>query len=195
MTTEEKARIAKGLARGEILFDSVSWDEASHDDLEDMIELFIYERETINGRREQRNQAQRRARALLKSLLTPAQLAELKRRQYVTVVGSKGGVYRLHPRMGRVEGVDKHGSRWFARRGYCFHFADPNSQLPKADICVGQLLLLSCDEDEFLSKANVKENTSMLWDGAWLKRLYAARRSRTQIGFTEPGENEVSPCS
>jgi hypothetical protein len=125
--------------------------------------------------RRKRKPADRKAMKLFKSWLTPEQLLEWRRSQCVTITGSEGGRYRIYPRMGVTHGIELHGTRWFAMHHFCYH--DVEVTLPKADVALAHLLLITTDESYFLIAANRSRNTS-LWDGAWLRRLNQARRER-----------------
>jgi hypothetical protein len=131
-------------------------------------------------RKRLRGPAQRRAHRLLRTLLTETQQRDLTRRREFFVTGSAGGIYRLLPRRGRTERVEKHGTRWYTKASYCLHDLDTvplEEQMPPADVTIGHLLLLSCDEPAFLATANAKPS-DLLWNGAYLKRLAASRKQR-----------------
>lgn len=178
MTHEEMASLARRLALQEIAAEQVDWDAMASEDVRMVLALTIYAHESIvrAARREKQIGPQRRAYGLLRSFLAGGQLRELRSRRYFTVVGSLGGWYRLRPSCGHVARVEKHGSRWFERDRFCLH--DPDNVMPPADVSLGHMLLLVSDESEFLALANRSPVNSLLWDGDWLRSLYAARRAR-----------------
>lgn len=160
-----------GLLTGRMAWDMCDWSEWTDQEQRDCHVLTIYEAR----RRVERNSAsRRRARRLFASWLTDAERRELKQRRAVTVVGSAGGRYRLRPTGGATASIERRGTRWFALGTYCLHPTE--LELPHADIALAHLLLLKTDEPAFLREANFYP--SQLWDGAWLRRLNAARRER-----------------
>lgn len=97
---------------------------------------------------------QKRALPLLRSYLTREQRRDLRRTRLFTITGSAGGVYRLCPHTGKVEGSHlRLGKRTYCTKVYCYH--DPEAILPAADVTMGQMLLILTDEPAFLAEANV----------------------------------------
>ena len=93
--------------------------------------------------------ASARARDLLISQLTPAQHLEFTQRETVTIQG-KLGRYRLRKAIAaNIDVIDKRGR---VLRRLCAHPED--SQLPREDIMLAQLIHLRFNETEFLSRAN-----------------------------------------
>jgi hypothetical protein len=78
------------------------------------------------------------------SLLNPEQVRELSQHGYVSVTGSRGGLYRVHMDSsitGNVEQVSP--ARWM-----CAHLDDPWA-LPAPDHFLGQILYLRLNEPRF----------------------------------------------
>jgi hypothetical protein len=125
-----------------------------------------------------RSPSQRRAMRLLRGLLPADRRAELSRLRYFHVTTPAGATYRLDPRRGHAERVERHGRRWFVKRWYCLHDADDNGKLPPADVTIAHLLLLLADEPSFLGTANESRRDDQLWNGAYLRRIRAARAER-----------------
>lgn len=134
---------------------------------------------TQRMRRRWRTDAQRRACRLLRSLLTDAQKRELRRTGCFRVTTPGGSTYRLLPRRGHVERVERHGSRWFTRKSYCLHDEEDAGKLPPADVTIGHLLLLTADEPRFLATANETARDDQLWNGDYLRRM--RRRHEGQV--------------
>jgi len=127
-------------------------------------------------RKRKRSPAQRRATRLLRSYLSADQRRQLGAAGEFIVIGSAGGAYRLSARRGDVYEVEKHGTRFFQVRYWCFH--DLEEQMPPADETIGQLFHILTDEPAFREEANSQEMRRLLWDGQWLRQLNAARRTR-----------------
>lgn len=170
MTPEDVIAMMEAIADGSLAVDMVDWDQFAKKDADNILvgALHIL-------RERQRGVPQRRARELLRSWLSPAQRAELSKSRCVTVIGSAGGRYRLHPETGNTKRVELHGTRWFSKASYCLH---PDEWIPPADVALAHYLLLRTDEPAFLAQANEHPNTSSLWDGAYLRRINAARKAR-----------------
>lgn len=179
MTFEEQCDLAKRLALGDVAPDFVDWDSMSEKEARNIAALAIYEIRCIRWKewRRVRGPAQRRARSLLRSFLTPAQNRQLMRSRFFLVVGNAGGIYRLVPESGSVARVEKHGSRYYATTRYCLH--DPDEEMPPADVTLGQMLLLLCDEPAFIAQANAT-NHRLLWDKDYLRWLRTVRQERAR---------------
>lgn len=169
-TPEEIAMVARALANGTVAPDQVDWSEWSHRDAQNALSLAC----NITRAR-QRKGPQRRALRLFRSWLRPDELAELRRSRSVTMTGAAGGRYRILPNTGTTQRVERHGSRWYVRASYCLH---PDEWIPPADVALAHYLCLRTDEASFLALAN--EHQHQLWDGAYLRRLNAARAAMRQ---------------
>lgn len=121
--------------------------------------------------RERHKPAQRKARRLLRSLLTPRQRAELRRLRYFYATTPGGATYRLDPRRGYAERVERHDRKWFVKRAYCLHDQCDEGKMPPADVTVAHLLLLLADEPAFLATANETRRDDQLWNGEYLRRM------------------------
>lgn len=177
MTPEEMSRLVQGIADRSITPDSVDWDAVHPQDRRTLLDLITYE---LSCRREEeaqrrRGPSQRRAHALLRSLISPAQNARLTRSRYFYVVGSAGGLYRLQPNRGMVWGCKRHGKNIYGHTSYCFH--DPDNVMPPADLTIGHMMWIMSDEAAFLEAANARDVFSTtLWNGEWLSRLARKRK-------------------
>ena len=92
--------------------------------------------------------ARRRARALLRAHLSPAQREELERWAAFSVVAQSGRRYRITsvaPFNVRDEA---------AGNDYCLQFGYESSGVPIEDLMLAEKLLLECDEAAFLATAN-----------------------------------------
>jgi hypothetical protein len=138
----------------------------------DLAALLWYTRHLREQRRDR--PAQRRAMRLLRSLLPAPMRAELRRRRCFHVRAASGATYRLDPRIGLAERVERHGGRWYATRSFCLHDADDEGKMPPADRTVAHLLLLMADEPAFLATANATRCDDQLWNRDYLRR---ARRA------------------
>lgn len=118
-------------------------------------ELLERERAEEAVRRAEMRAAEQRATALLRSLLTPDQLAEMDDRETITVRGSEGTLFRLTVTHydGNVRWLDEHGVE---RGRMCAHPVawDGEGTLPRPDIIAGQVLALRTDERAFVRIAN-----------------------------------------
>jgi hypothetical protein len=170
MTPAEMVALARQIANFEIAPDlSPAFQALGAQDRRHVLGLACYEIE-----RRLERPPQRKATRLLASWLTQAQRRQFGRRGYVHVRGSAGGRYRIHP-YGGADKIERHGKRWFARADYCLH--DEARELPQADVALAHYLWIVTDEPTFLRMAN-EHKREMLWNGAWLRRLNAARRQR-----------------
>jgi hypothetical protein len=180
-TTTELCAHVRRLIAGEVMPDSVPlWEDqstATEAEMRTIEGILRYEAILALGRQDKAEQrpAQRKARRLLRSILTADQVSELRRRRCFTVVAASGRHYRLDPACGKVTEVERHGKNFYERRSFCLH-PDPEHTLPPADITVAQMCLLLADEHTFLEEANVTEHRSLLWDGNWLRTLNEHRR-------------------
>lgn len=132
--------------------------------------------------------AQRKARRLLRSLLTTDQLRQFRDNHEFIVTGSSGGHYRLHARSGRAWAVEKHGTRWFQVAAFCIY--TEGHEVPPADNTIAHLLMLTTDEPGFLSIANRFERRLMCWDGPYLRRMRQHRLERAAASRAE--ENQTT---
>lgn len=188
LSNEELVDLAKRLARYEVSPEEVDWSLFKTDDpetgsrqLRNLWALVQYEMKCIEEEDKSIETSQKRALGLLKSFMTRSQKREFSRRLRFTVVGSLGGKYRLCPNTGSLYLLEKHKSRWFGVTRLCYHFVDPENVLPPADISLAQMLILLSNEPEILQGANRTDCRSQtLWNGAWLRRLRAARREREE---------------
>lgn len=179
MTPTQLANFAWMLATHRIRPDDVPWHEMSERDKRELLIMTAYELERLVWRRGQRLKAQRKALKLLRSLLTPSQRAQLRSSRCFVATGTSGGTYRLWPGAGRLQRVERHGSRWFAKVSYCIH--DPDELVPPADASIGHLLLLSTDELKLTSDANVRILADQLWNGDYLRWVNEGRRERATL--------------
>lgn len=95
--------------------------------------------------------AEARAKEMLVRLLTDEQ-RETFQSGYINVTGSCGGAYRIYcgeSYSGNIVSFQKNGER---RGSYCAH-PEWGRDLPRHDMFLGQLLLLTCDEPTFLKVA------------------------------------------
>lgn len=101
--------------------------------------------------KKRRTEAIDRARALLVESLTAEQREQYDENMEFIVYGQKTKKQYLikDGRVGNVEELDSAGR---TRRRYCAH---PQMGLPDADTMLAQKLMIECNEDEFLDKANV----------------------------------------
>jgi hypothetical protein len=150
------------------------WDDGeiiTEGERNDVLALYLY----ALGRRRKRHQGgpQRKAMRLLRGLLSPTQRRDLSRLRYFHVAAPSGTTYRLDPRRGHAELVERHGRRYFVRRAYCLHDEDDAGKLPPADVTVAHLLLLLVDEAAFLAAANMTPRDDQLWNRDYLRRIRA----------------------
>ena len=114
------------------------------------------ERREEAARRVAAQAADERATVLLRSLLTPAQIAEMDAEQTITVRGSEGHTFRLTVTHydGNVRWYDEHGVE---QGQMCAHPRawDGEGTLPRPDIIAGQILALRTDERAFVAIANL----------------------------------------
>lgn len=118
---------------------------------DDLVALFSYE-----AWRQQDVADRFKGRRLLRSMLTARQKKQLRDRRFFDVqVGRRR--YRLHPRFGGVERVERSRNKrgWSRAVGYCFHEAE-GDRLPPADRTIAHLLLLANDEATFLELAHAQ---------------------------------------
>lgn len=167
-TSEEMVALARRFVSHEVAPDMCAeWADWTPQERRETISLTVYIIRT-----EDREPAERKARALFRSWLTAAQRAELTRTGQVVVTGSAGGRYRIGPTwLATTRRIERHGRRDFAVAQYCLH--DAGAELPRADIALAHLLLIVTDEAEFLRQANEHARPPR-------KRLNAARRNRSK---------------
>lgn len=142
-----------------------------------LMRLIEYEQSRVA--KPKRQAAQRRAMGLLRTLLNPEQLRTLRASRSFKLTGSLGGTYRLWPRMGLTEQLERHGTRHYRKLTFCLHDpGGPNERMPNADLAIAHMLWLVEDEQKFLVTANHTVVDHRQWDGAWRRRLNQARRER-----------------
>lgn len=168
MTPEQVAERAQLLADQVLAVDMADWRGWTDAERDGALQVALYILR-------QRNAAgpQRCALDLFRSWLTPRERTELRKLRRVTVTGTAGGRYRIWPNTGLTQRIERHGSRWFGKASYCLH---PLEWVPPADVALAHYLTLKTDEPAFIAAAN--EHRTQLWDGAYLRRLNAARRAR-----------------
>lgn len=106
-------------------------------------------RQRLEEKAETMVQAQNKALALLKSLLTDAERIELEQHSRITVTAQSGEVYRLAMgRSGNILRIKHNGPV----EKLCVH---PIMDVPYADVLIAQKLLLENDEKEFRRLANI----------------------------------------
>jgi hypothetical protein len=187
MTAEEVVDLAKRLAAWALAIarnpdtfpEGPPWPEGTTKQEESaVLALTRYQLHVLSYKeiRRKRIGSQLRAQHLLRSLLSPAQRSTLHQSGVFIVQGSAGGVYRLCPRVAFIEQVERHGTRWFAMKSFCFH--DPDKVMPPADVTLGQMLHILTDEPAFLATAIVSHQERLLWNGDYLRRMRQASRER-----------------
>jgi hypothetical protein len=157
--------------------DGLRWDDGSEvteAEYRDVLALRAYLARMRHHDR--RRGPQRKAVALLRSFLSPAQRDRLRATGCFLVVLPSGRTYRIEPRFGFVERVTRQGSRWYADERYCLHDDQDDGKMPPADVSTAHMLLLLADETEFLRIANARTARDQLWNRAYLQRLREARR-------------------
>lgn len=190
MTSEEVVRLVEAICNREVLPSEVDWEGMPEvtKNLVFILVAYVIESRIRKKDKAKKNKAQRRAFSLLRTLLTPGQIAELKRTRHFTVVGSSGGLYRLMPSCHHVSRIEKHGKNHYSVVSFCLH--DVDRELPPADVCIGHLMWLRSDEQAFLKMANHRNNLDMMWNGDYLRTLNAARKRRateTALPVTQSG--------
>lgn len=185
----ELVAYVEAILQGNVMPDTIpEWEDgttATPAEMADAEATMLYICRERMRRREIASQAgpRRKAYKLLRRLLSPLQQEQLRtRREFYATSPKSGKTYRFCPSRGTVEEVALHGTRYFVRGRFCIHPEDP---LPPADVTISQLLLLSADEDAFWAQANYTDTRENgLWDGAYLRRLRAARVERLQMQRT-----------
>lgn len=90
-----------------------------------------------------------KAKALLESMLTSEQIAQLAANRWFEVVSQHGRRYRINQgQTGNVQRLKKDGTH---EARFCIH---PGESVPDEDAMLAQMLLLRTDEDSFLKIAN-----------------------------------------
>jgi hypothetical protein len=93
---------------------------------------------------------EKKARALLKEWLSPAQLAQYKSKGHFEVTGSHSGKrYRI--RRGRQMNIDELDERGTRVAVWCF---GPEGQLPAGDVMLAQKIALETEEQAALAVVN-----------------------------------------
>lgn len=172
-TQDDIVRVAKVIAAGDQHPDMGALDGFTEDEGRQVVSLALYQ-----IRYGPRRRAQRKARQLFQSWLTPAQREEYRRRGEVRIVGSAGGHYRIHPNAGRAERIERHGKNWYAVSDFCYH--DQDCELPNADLALVHFLMLLTDEPGFLAVANEHPRDRQMWNGEYLRRMRRAQRERQE---------------
>lgn len=203
MTDAELLALAQRLIRHEIAWDMSPECQALTPGEERTVLAFLsYSANTHRA-------CDRRARALFRSWLTADQRRELRIFGRVRIVGSAGGRYDISPTWGRsTSELERHGKNWYRVAWFCYHdvvlskgderalieggfrsddidavrrsnkvFEVP---LPQADVALAHMLFLLTDESWFRSVANRHPIAVQSWDGAYRRRLNAARRGRSE---------------
>lgn len=183
-TLGEIVALAGRLARQEVVVDMFGgeWDAWTEAERRECLTFAVYE---VQRRTLLYGPAKRRSLRLFMSHLTEGERAEVRRAGTLTVTGSAGGRYRVHPRCGQTERVARHGTREFATQAYCLH--DVEDTLPHADVALAHLLLLRADEPAFLAQANAYVRGEDMWSAAYRRRLREARRRREEADGHEGG--------
>ena len=133
--------------------------------------------------------AERRAEALLRSMLTPAQRKEFKRRDYFHVVV---GDWRFRITRGRSHNVKEVDSRSRLLRSFCAH---PEEMVPDADTMLSQKLCLETCPEEFLKLANVmrvRRLRNRPVPPAVLERANARARQAIEVGRAQRQREEAA---
>jgi uncharacterized protein YeaC (DUF1315 family) len=144
--------------------------ELTDDDRQSVLAVRVYEARIRRARRH-RGRVQNRAMAMFRSLLTPRQRAELTSSGCVVLTLASGNAYRIIPKIGGVERVTRHGTRWFVAERFCIHDEQDDDAMPPADLATAHLLLLLASEDEFLATANARNARDQLWNREYLARM------------------------
>jgi hypothetical protein len=198
-TPEEHNRIVQMLCAREIAADFVAevrWADGDSINAEEMRDIFILAVYEIRRRNCYDRRAQRKALRLIRRFLTPVQKRQMRDCKYFHLTVASGAVYRLYPYRGRTGRVELHKTRFFETQSFCLHdFPEANEDTPRradrpmppADVTLAHLLLLSCDEDEFLRTANMTPIRLSMWDGEYLRRM---RQRRTEDAMSSAGEHE-----
>lgn len=173
-TLEEIIALARRLISGEWQPGDGWPDSFADHEQRGVLALGEYER---HRRRARHNPHQRKAMRLLMAWLPATAREELRRsRHSFSVVGSAGGTYRLYPRVGMTERVERHG-RYFYRVGtFCYH--DPECELPSADITLAHAMLIQTDEPAFLASANETRRELLMWDRTYMRHMREIRLAR-----------------
>lgn len=106
---------------------------------------------------EERAAAKLKARATLKSFLSPEQRTSYEAHQYFDVVGSAGNTYRIMTD-GSASGNVTWRTRGQAAGKYCAYpkgYTPDGNVIPVEDQFLGQMLQLITDEASYLNKANL----------------------------------------
>jgi hypothetical protein len=162
------------IERGRPLVDV--WEELDTEERRTLRTLAAYQANYEAEQKRLHSPAWRTARRLLRSFLSTEQRRQMDcPHRGIDVVGSAGGLYRLFPNTGAVNGMERHGSRLFTVATYCWH--DDGRELPSPDVAVAALLLISCNEPAFLAEAHVTPHVPHeWWDGDWRRRVFARQR-------------------
>lgn len=183
-TSQEMVRLIRLLLDQVVAPDCVQdvvWEDGTKitdTEFRDVFALATYE---MRLRRQRRPVAQRRAMRLLRRHLSARQRQDLRAMRYFYVQAVSGKVYRILPRAGVTEEVRRHRTRFFTIASFCLHDEEDGEQMPPADVALGHLLLLSCDEAAFLATANRREHRCDMWNGEYLRRMRAARLERRRL--------------
>jgi len=178
--------LVAALVEDRVAPDDVPWHKFGED-----LQRSIFEAVAHEKRRRTRRRGQRRAMRLLRTFLSAEQRRTVASGGRFLVVGSLGGVYRLHPHHGAVERVERHGRHWFATVSYCLH--DDGREMPPADLALAHMLWLLSDEAQFLAVANARPMMSELWNGEYLRRIREARARRALAPRVQDDWEEDAP--
>jgi hypothetical protein len=159
--------VSNRIGLGEI--DSIRWadgTEMSRQEWRNVLTMVEYV-----GKGMRKPPGQRKAMRLLRSLLSADQRRMLAQRKCFYARSRSGIMFRLWPRVGLTERVERHGSRYFRKSAFCLHDEQGIDKMPPADITVAHLLLIRADEERFLAMANEHRDESQLWNGEYLRRM------------------------
>lgn len=154
--------------------------------IEPIEHVIDYHRERARLASEKRAKAEVKATALLKSWLSPAQLADFLKTGRFLVTGSAGNLYRIRGDVPsyNVEFCDKHGNH---RTNMCFY---PQGAPAMGDKMLAQKLTLETDEYEAHAIANLNSpELRLVRPGAVMTTLRAGlpRRSFYEMVFEHLG--------
>lgn len=120
-------------------------------------------REYYAADKQSRESAQKKARDLLISFLTPEQRTEFEAKGWFSVVGKSGRRYRV--RRGTVANIDMAVNDNIVPVRLCVH---PGTSMPVEDVMLSQLLHLQHDDMALVNKAN--HHPGAHGDTGWLRR-------------------------
>jgi len=154
-TTAELVAIAKQFLDGLITPEAMVAFEFTEEETRTVVAFIEYEAAYRRDNSPARLRAQRRAKALLRSLVSAKQWREFRSRGCFKVCGSAGGMYQLCLETGAVHGLTLWKGRWYTVTDYCL-IHPSKFELPPADTTISHLLLLTADEPAFLAEAHAR---------------------------------------